>query len=115
PPAAPAPAPRRGGEKFIKGGGRPPPAAAAADRTAPRRNPRLPEKKPCRQRVVECRRERMLRRQTVSDRQRAHFCGAACLRYHSPVAADRTRAVSTAMEKQQNARGVAAYNIRPFA
>src|SRR5262249_36849720 len=111
----PGPSPPRGVEEVDEGGGEATAGTVTADCNVASRNSRLTEKKPCRQRIVECRWEWVLRGQTVSDRQRAHFCSAASLRHHSPVAANRTRAVSTAMEKQQNARLLAACNIRPFA
>ena len=50
----------------------------------------------------------MFRREPVADRERARASGAACFRDHSAMAEDGAGAIATAVEKHQDAGGVAA-------
>ena len=89
--------------------------AVAADRDRPRRDPLPAEPPPRGHRVLVRRRERMLRRQPVGDRERPHPRRPPGLRHQPPVAQDRARAEPAAVEEDQHPRRVAPRRQREFA
>ncbi len=88
--------------------------AVAGDHDVRRRNAQLPQITPCRERVVERRRKRMLRRQPIADRERAHPRRPPRLRHHAAMARNRARAIAPAMEINEHPRRIAARHARPF-
>ncbi len=75
----------------------------------------LSDKMPRRQRIIERRREWMLRRQPITNRQRPYPGSSARLRYHPAMTENGTGAIATPMEKHQDAGSITAGNDRPFS
>src|SRR5262249_58198018 len=89
--------------------------AVTADRDMPGGNSVLAQETPRRKRIVERGGKRVLRRQSIADRERVDTRRAPGLGHHAAMAHDRAGAIAAAVEAHPSPRRIAGGNGRPFA